>query len=511
MFLENSVILSSIYRCWLDSRFFALLSLIWRPFKNAYDNLFIVKRLRNADSIQRAYSNSLFARFIRFVCSIITKLIAAIAKPLKGAAETSLIIKLCRGSAILNFEFLLGAFICAMFIVPHEFWNNSYAILAAFGFLAIYFIMAGCGKRSLLYPDKLGFPFMLFAIVLVLSLLFSHARSDSARILVFFMASFAFMYVIASDISSIKRLEKLMAFIYAALIVTSLYAIAQRAFNLVYVDASFTDLKANVGVPARVTSTLDNPNNFSEFLVLFLPLCAAFAGTRKNVLWSVVLCIGLAFPALGLIMTYSRSGWISIMLAAFVYVWLRNKKLIPALIILALMAVPFLPDSIITRITSLTTSLSGKGHIDTSAAHRLALWQGVAYMLRDYGVTGIGLGPDSFICLYPGYAQRGAMDGAYHTQTLYLELILEIGILGFVSFMWMALRNIKNIVIARRGAGTVLKPVLIACAAAFVGIAFSCCVEYIWFYPRNMFAYFILFGISLAAINISSAKKDALQ
>lgn len=512
MFLQNSVILSFVYRCWLDSRFFALLSLIWASFKNAYNDLLLVKLLRKPDSVQRVYSNSLFARLLRFICDVITKLVAAVVNPFKSAAETSLILRLCRGSRLLNFEFLLGAFICGMFITPHELWNNSYAVLAAFGFLFLYFIMAGCGKRRLMYPDELGLPFMLFAIVLVLSLLFSHALSDSVRILVFYMASFAFMYVIAADISNIKRLEKLMAFIYIALILTSLYAVAQRVFGLVYVSASFTDLRANIGVPARVTSTLDNPNNFSEFIVLFLPLCAAFAGTRKSVLRSTVLCMGLALPALGLVMTYSRSGWISIMLAAFVYVWLRNKKLIPALIVLSLMAVPFLPDSIMTRIMSLVSGFSNNGHIDTSAAHRLALWKGVSYMIRDYGVTGIGLGPASFNSLYPDYAQLGAVDGAYHTQTLYLELILEVGVLGLVSFIWMALRNIKNIVVARRGAGPVLKPVLIACAAALIGIAFSCCVEYIWFYPRNMFAYFILFGISIAVVNMANTKeiKDTL-
>lgn len=96
------------------------------------------------------------------------------------------------------------------------------------------------------------------------------------------MAAFIFTYVIAADISDEKRLVKLLAFIYAAVILTSLYAIIQRKFGLVYVSASFTDLKLNTGIPSRVTSTLDNPNNFSEFLVLFMPLCAAFAGTRKS-------------------------------------------------------------------------------------------------------------------------------------------------------------------------------------------------------------------------------------
>ena len=442
--MQYGAILNYVYNAWTHSVFFAILEKIWRPFKRAYDDLALVKWLRRGDRIQAVYEASLFARIIRFILDLIEKILSAIAGFFAPAWEGSLIARLCRGSFILNFEFLLGAFICLMFVMPHESWNNAYAVIAA-------------------------------------------------------------------DISDEKRLVKLLAFIYAAVILTSLYAIIQRKFGLVYVSASFTDLKLNTGIPSRVTSTLDNPNNFSEFLVLFMPLCAAFAGTRKKQLSCVLLLLGLAFPAVALIMTYSRSGWISLMLAAFVYIWLRNKKLIPLFIALALLALPRLPSTIITRLTSIVTSFLGSsGHIDSSAQHRFALWQGVEYMIRDYGVSGIGLGPAAFASLYPLYAQPLAIDGAAHTQSLYLELILETGILGFVSFMWLALRSIKNSVIARRGSSTLTKTVLIACAASFIGIAFSCIVEYIWFYPRDLFAYFILLGVSYAAISMAEKEKHTI-
>ena len=362
--------------------------------------------------------------------------------------------------------------------------------------MTLYLILVGSGKRKLMYPDKLGFPFMLFAIALVLSLLFSQNRSDSMRILLFFAAAFIFTYVIAADMRDAKQLFKLLAFIYAAVIVTAVYA-----------DASLTDLTINSGIPGRVTSTLDNPNNYAEFLVLFMPLCAAFAGTRKNQLSCVALLIGLVFPAVALIMTYSRSGWISLMLAALIYVWLRNKKLIPLFIALALLAIPFLPSTIVTRLTTIVTSFLGSsGHIDSSAQYRFQLWESVGYMIRDYGVNGIGLGPASFASLSPLY---DTVDGAVHTQSQYFELILETGILGFVSFMWLILRCIKDSVIARRRADGLVRALLIACTAAFVGIAFSCIVEYLWFYPRVLFAYFILLGITFAAIFMANPEAEA--
>ncbi len=506
--MQYGVILNSIYNIWIHSSFFSILEKIWCPFKRAYDHLAIVRALRKGDRVQAAYESSLFSRIIRFVLDLIYKMIAAIAGFTAPAWNSSLVVRLCRGSFILNFEFLLGGFICVMFIIPHESWNNAYAVIAALGFLALYLILAGSGKRELIYPEKLGLPFALFAIALIVSLLFTHDLSDSIRVLLFFIAAFIFAYVIAADISDEKRLIKLLSFIYAAVLITSVYAIIQRKFNLVYVNALFTDLTLNTGIPSRVTSTLDNPNNFSEFLVLFMPLCAAFAGTRKKQLSCVALLIGLAFPAVALIMTYSRSGWISLMLAAFVYLWLRNKKLIPIFIALAVLAIPFLPSSIVTRLTSIVSGLFGSsGRMDTSASHRLLLWQGVEYMIRDYGVVGIGLGPSSFASVYPIYA---LVDGASHTQSLYFELILETGVLGFISFMWLALRSIKNCIITGRRASGLTKAVLIACAASFIGIGFSCIVEYIWFYPRDLFAYFILLGVSFAAISITKEAESTI-
>ena len=507
MRLQYGVILGTVYNVWTHSAFFAILKKIWAPFHRAYDDLAAVKLLRRGDRVQRLYESSLFARIIRFMLELVRKLVGAVSGLIAPAWENSLIVRLCRGSFILNFEFLLGGFICLMFIAPHDYWNNAYAVIAALGFLVLYLILAGCGKRRLLYPDRLGFPFALFAAALVLSLLFTHDRSDSIRILLFFIAAFIFTYVIAADISDERRLVKLLAFIYAAVFLTSLYAIIQRKLGLVYVNLSFTDPLMNTGLPSRVTSTLDNPNNFAEFLVLLTPLCAAFAGTRKNQLAGAALLVGLACPAVALVMTYSRSGWISLMLAAFVYLWLRNKKLIPLFIALAILAVPFLPSTVVTRLTTIVTSFLGSsGHVDSSAQYRFSLWESVGYMIRDYGVCGIGLGPASFASLYSRYA---IVNGAVHTQSQYLELILETGILGFVSFMWLALRCIKDCVIARRSAGGLTGAVLIACAASFIGISFSGLVEYIWFYPRVLFANFILLGVAFAAIFMSRSEGGA--
>ena len=52
-------------------------------------------------------------------------------------------------------------------------------------------------------------------------------------------------------------------------------------------------------------------------------------------------------------------------------------------------------------------------------------------------------------------------------------------------------------------ADSMVRYVLIACASSLVGVSFVGAAEYIWFYPRVMFAFFIIMGVTLAAVKLS--------
>ena len=294
-----------------------------------------------------------------------------------------------------------------------------------------------------------------------------------------------------------------MGFIYAAVILTAVYAFYQRLMG-VEVSASFTDLDLNAGVPGRVYSTLDNPNNYAEFLVLFTPLSTAYAMTEKRAFRRLLLSCGIALPLMALVMTYSRGCWLAIMVSVVIFVYYADKRLIPVGVVACILLIPFLPDSIITRFSTIFNS-----H-DSSANHRLTTWRGILRMIGDYGLTGIGMGPNTFAELYPAYALTGATKGVYHSQMLYLELILETGALGFLSFMWFWLREIKNAAFDLfKARSNEVRLALIACGAAFGGIALDGVFEYIWFYPRVLFGFFILMGLMLSAARLARAEGAA--
>ena len=243
-------------------------------------------------------------------------------------------------------------------------------------------------------------------------------------------------------------------------------------------------------------STLENPNNYGEFIVLTFPMSLIFCAGIVDRRWKT-LCLGsLAVPVVALLMTYSRSSWVSFALAAVVFLALWDKRFLPLIPVAAVIAFPLLPDSIFNRILTIGNTA------DSSNAYRLYIWDSALAMIRDHGLTGIGLGPGNFTPLYAQYCDPNAAV-AQHSHMVYLEVWLEMGLIGIVSFLAMYLGLIRRAIRARKHADPMLRHVLTACVSSLAGVSFVCAAEYIWFYPRVLFAFFILIGATLAAVKLA--------
>ena len=410
-----------------------------------------------------------------------------------GSAVCRFLAPVLRGSFLLRYENLFGALLAGMFLVPHRFWNNLWCV--AIALLLLILCLARRGEdRPPDSPAVMGFAFWLFVFACLLSMLFTTAPGDSLRILTLFLGAFLLSWLIAVDFDSPASLRRLLGWLYLCLLAVSAFAVAQRAFNLVEVNALYTDLRLNKGVPGRVTGTLDNANNLSAFFQVLLPLGAAYALGAETPRRRGVLAAGLLLPAVALVMTYARAGWIAVALGTLVFLWFYDKRLIPPVLILGLLAIPILPQSVLTRLSTITNAK------DTSRIHRLALWQGIRDMLRYYWVTGIGMGPATFRNVYPRYAYALAATGAYHSQMIYLELLVETGILGLVSFLWMVIKYLGRYLRAMgKTRNTTLRLTLAAGVAGFAALAVSGLVEYHWYYQRIIYAFFIFFGVAAAA------------
>ena len=496
-------ILGKLYCCWADSWFCTLLGRFWRCVQRQARESLILRLAFGPTRADALYSESCCARVQRRTADGLLRLLRPLAVGIHESCICSSVAAAARTSRVARLECFFGAFCCWMFLVPHSDWNNLYALIGALVFLAAYLLLAAGGSRTLLYPDELGLGLALFALACLLSMLFTTAPMASLRVLMYFLTALILCYLVVAVCRDRQSLRRFLAFLYVSMLLVSLMGLAQRLLDMVEVDYMFTDTAINQGVPGRVYASLDNPNNLSGFLQVFLPIGAAYAaGTRRQGL-RALLTLGLALPLVVLVMTYSRSGWLAMLLAAMVYVYFCDKKLLPVFILLGILALPLMPNSVLVRISTIFNAR------DTSRVHRIAIWQGVLKLLSDrgYWITGIGLGPAAFQDVYPRYAMPLATNGAFHSQMLYLELDLELGILGFVCFFWMLLKLAGRAGRAmertdRRG-GRLL---MIAVLSTLAALAVSGAAEYVWYYQRCIFAFFLFLGVAMSALRIAESE-----
>lgn len=504
--LEEKVRESAIYQLlqWLWREFTE--SLVFRAVRGAYRRVrdlcresLIGRLLARRRQEGRIYEGSLLASLFDGAMGGVTLLLRKLMGLLTFGTYDSVFLSLGRRALArapwLDFEFVSGGLILLMLLCPSELWHNVYALGMGLALFALLIMMAAVQNRPALRLETLGLPFLLFAFSAAVGVGIAANRGEGMRVFSFFLTSFLFFAVIAGGITDEEKLKKLLAFIYIGVVAAAAVAIVQR-FLGVSASSSYTDLTHNPGMPGRVYSVYENPNNYAEIIVLLLPAAAVWTTTLREKYQRVYAMAGLALPVTALAMTYARACWVGFALAVIVFLFFYSKKLLPVFFLLALLAIPLLPRTILNRILTIGSTA------DSSNMFRVYVWDAVLDMIRDHGLIGLGLGPRNFQPVYWRYTSPHATT-ALHAHMIYLEVWIEMGVLGLGSFLAYYFTTVRNAVVHFAQASKPVRLVLMAGVSSLVGIAFVSAAEYIWFYPRVMFCFFILTGVMAACVSIT--------
>ena len=301
---------------------------------------------------------------------------------------------------------------------------------------------------------------------------------------------------------SLEAHQLMVALAVLGLSVAALYGCYQSYIG-VDIVASQQDMNLNQGMPGRVYSFFDNPNNFAEQLAMLLPLnLALFLNSRWRGKLLSLLSLGVGLVAIGA--TYGRASWIGLAGAVLVFLALLNWRWVPVFLLVGLAAIPFLPETIYNRI--LTIFNAGE---DSSVQYRFGIYETTRNLMEDYWARGVGLGTDVMKKVFQTYPTN--FDGSYpvHTHNNYLQMWGETGILGLLAYLSLLLYQLKSGV---KGFCAALDPrvkrMMAAAIGAFCGILVIGVAEYTWYYPRNMFTYWFLFGVIGACIKLVRMEQD---
>lgn len=396
----------------------------------------------------------------------------------------------------------LGLLIAVMLCCPHSKWDNLYGFIGVLLVTALFLLGAMTRSRQRLQVEQLG-PYMtLYMAFICYGLLASFSLSLSMRFFVFHVTCFLIVLLLVSSIHKYSQLHCMLGIVGAGLLGASFYGCYQSYVG-VEVVASLQDLTLNAGMPGRVYSFFDNPNNFAEILVMLVPLMLALLINAKSISGRFLTLIVLALSVVAIGATYGRSCWIGLSGAVVLFFAFYNWRLVPVLLVVGIMAIPFLPESIYNRILTIGNMK------DSSTRYRFYIYEASENLLRDYGLRGVGLGNDVMREIFKQYPTMP--DGNYpiHTHNNYLQLWVETGFFGMIAYLALMFGHLKSGVKAYvASTDKRIKTMLAASLSAMCGILVVSIAEYTWFYPRNMFLFWFLFGVIAVCIKLARTPEE---
>ncbi len=285
--------------------------------------------------------------------------------------------------------------------------------------------------------------------------------------------------------------------------------------------ATWVDQGSTMVGTTRVYSFLGNPNLLAGYLLPAVVFSAAAFFAWKRWLPKALALSMWMINASCLILTYSRGGWIGLVVSSFVLLMLLIywfSRYLPrfwrlwslpialgvsaAVVIFAVGAVDPLRD----RVMSIFA-----GRDDSSNNFRLNVWMAVIEMIRDRPILGIGPGNDAFNKVYPRYQQAGYT--ALSAYSIPLEISVETGLVGLTCFLWILLVTFNQGWVQIRKLRQVANREafwLIAAVASMMGMLSHGLVDTVWYRPQVNTLWWLMLAV-VASYYSPSSETEAIE
>lgn len=338
---------------------------------------------------------------------------------------------------------------------------------------------------------------IVFILMYVLASIVSLDMSSSIKIAMLVSAFTVFYFVIVNSIKNEKQIKAMLNIFVITGALVSVYGIYQYLFAGSFASSSFVDKEMFQDIKTRVNGTFDNPNVLGEYLLFVIPMIASLFMSAKGWMKKIFYAALGGVTAICLALTYSRGCYLGLLLALAVFVLLISLKWIIAFL-LGVMVVPvFLPQSIINRFSSIGNMA------DSSTSYRVSIWKGAIDMIKDYWYRPIGQGTTAFNSIYPLYSYSGV--GAQHTHNLFLQLLIETGILGMISFLGVIYKFFQNVLCGLKNTkNKFYKYCFIGFAAGMVGFLLQSIFDNTWYNNKIILIFWIFIALSATVRNISN-------
>jgi O-antigen ligase len=212
-----------------------------------------------------------------------------------------------------------------------------------------------------------------------------------------------------------------------------------------------------------------NPNELAGMCVLQLGVALAVLAVERA-LWMRVAAIGCTFLLpIVIVLTGSRGAFIAMvvfLVVTFKRNWAVVKSKLWAIILLGILISYLGSDRIFTRLATIDDAVAGDPSAvadQGSAKQRLEIWRVARALIKEHWLTGVGIGAygeaHSVMQERPGFSATAV--GKRDTHSTYLNILAELGVVGFSFFGLIIYVTLKKAHAARKAAAG-LSPALTA-------------------------------------------------
>ncbi|MBP7690440.1 MAG: O-antigen ligase family protein, partial [Anaerolineales bacterium] len=265
-------------------------------------------------------------------------------------------------------------------------------------------------------------------------------------------------------------------------------------------------------VQRRISGPIGDPNFYAQILVVIVPLALDRLWHEKVIWLRGLAAWSLAACTLAILFTFSRGGFLALVVVLGVMFFIHRPSLSATLLTLgvAVVMLRFAPDGYLQRILSITDVLDVSVTTDQSVRGR-ASENAAAWMMFVANPIG-GVGLNQYPVNYQTYSRLMGMDPRRENRSphsLYLQILAETGLAGLLTYGTVVVSMFAGLFEARRRF-TALGQSASAGSAVAVGVALvGYLVAAIFLHAAYARYFWLLFGLALAIWNIARHEWEA--
>ena len=347
----------------------------------------------------------------------------------------------------------------------------AYIQIGALVVLFLFAISTFFRQRISVYHSPLLLPMLLFYGWAMLSVLWANTKYEAVIDALDWSGAFFSALLVILILRSAGQIRALLFFLFISGLLMALLGIGQYLLGIDWVHQHI--------VPA---ATFANKNMAGQYGVLTFPIAVAFFLYTRNVAFAWFYAIVIALIMTYIFYTRARGAWIgfffelAVLAALLFYVKIKHdyrffadlpiKKVALAVSMALFLGMSYLTPTMLgnqekvlaasigakpeelkapTGLGVLASTTGGTKH---SADKRLTIWANSTGMFRDHFLIGVGLG--NWTINYAKYQSLFKQDSEllnnkFHANAHndYVEILCELGIIGFALFLWVAFALFK--------------------------------------------------------------------